>query len=324
LASINQIMDGADESVGNDDWAGVGEPFSETLRSLSSLLSHSTVGVALYDKSLHCRALNGALARMNGVSVSGSIGKAMHQIFPKQAPLMEPAFQRAWATGNSISNVELKVQFPAKREVRRWLVNFYPIKDESRQVRLVATTFSEVTKRSSVESQLCRLTDQFRGDVLGEPSPFGEEFAEMSARTLELVRRSVALLKSSMSLRCYASETRMATGLVRLTLFLTGTRDQEPMLQPAWPQGECDAGASWHSDRVAPNEHELPGSCPSPRERQVLYLLADGKSNKEIGTVLDISTRTVESYRARIMLKLDLHSTAALVRYAVRNNIVEP
>jgi DNA-binding CsgD family transcriptional regulator len=52
--------------------------------------------------------------------------------------------------------------------------------------------------------------------------------------------------------------------------------------------------------------------------------LADGKSSKEIGSILDISTRTVECYRARIMLKLDLHSTAALVRYAVRNNIVEP
>jgi DNA-binding NarL/FixJ family response regulator len=51
--------------------------------------------------------------------------------------------------------------------------------------------------------------------------------------------------------------------------------------------------------------------------------LADGKSNKEIGIVLDISARTVECYRARIMLKLDLHSTAALVRYAIRNNIVD-
>jgi DNA-binding CsgD family transcriptional regulator len=52
-------------------------------------------------------------------------------------------------------------------------------------------------------------------------------------------------------------------------------------------------------------------------------LLSDGKSSKEIATILDISTRTVESYRARIMLKLDLHSTAALVRYAVRAKIIE-
>jgi DNA-binding NarL/FixJ family response regulator len=51
--------------------------------------------------------------------------------------------------------------------------------------------------------------------------------------------------------------------------------------------------------------------------------LADGKSNKEIGFLLEISTRTVECYRARIMTKLDLHSTAALVRYAIRHHIIE-
>lgn len=68
---------------------------------------------------------------------------------------------------------------------------------------------------------------------------------------------------------------------------------------------------------------EPTAECPSPRERQVLHLLADGKTNKEIGAVLDISKRTVESYRARIMTKLKLHSTAELVRYAVRNHIVE-
>jgi DNA-binding NarL/FixJ family response regulator len=73
----------------------------------------------------------------------------------------------------------------------------------------------------------------------------------------------------------------------------------------------------------ATNASELQNGSPSPRERQVLYLLSNGKSNKEIGLALDISTRTVEFYRARIMLKLDLHSTAALVRYAIRNNIVE-
>lgn len=71
------------------------------------------------------------------------------------------------------------------------------------------------------------------------------------------------------------------------------------------------------------NSSKLSACSPSPREREVLHFLADGKSNKEIGSILDISTRTVECYRARIMLKLDLHSTAALVRYAIRNKIVE-
>jgi DNA-binding NarL/FixJ family response regulator len=61
----------------------------------------------------------------------------------------------------------------------------------------------------------------------------------------------------------------------------------------------------------------------SPRERSVLQLLANGKSNKAVGAALGISIRTAESYRARLMKKVELHSLADLVRFAVRNKIVE-
>src|SRR5262245_52760536 len=60
------------------------------------------------------------------------------------------------------------------------------------------------------------------------------------------------------------------------------------------------------------------------REREVLQLLAEGRTNKEVGTVLHISTKTVETHRTRIMAKLDMHSMNELVRYAVRNQIIEP
>lgn len=60
----------------------------------------------------------------------------------------------------------------------------------------------------------------------------------------------------------------------------------------------------------------------TPREREVLQLLAEGKSNKEIAGVLGISVKTAETHRANIMLKLNMHSIADLVRYAVRNNII--
>jgi DNA-binding NarL/FixJ family response regulator len=60
------------------------------------------------------------------------------------------------------------------------------------------------------------------------------------------------------------------------------------------------------------------------REREIIQLLAEGKSNKEVASVLDISTRTVETHRAHIMHKLGLTSFGDLVRYAVRNNIVQP
>lgn len=60
------------------------------------------------------------------------------------------------------------------------------------------------------------------------------------------------------------------------------------------------------------------------REREVLQLVAEGRSNKEIGAALRITTKTAETHRARLMAKLGVHSVAELVRYAIRNKIVEP
>ncbi len=60
------------------------------------------------------------------------------------------------------------------------------------------------------------------------------------------------------------------------------------------------------------------------REREVIYLLAEGKSNKEVGGRLGISTRTAEGHRAEIMKKLRIGSLAELIRYAVRNSIIQP
>ncbi len=60
----------------------------------------------------------------------------------------------------------------------------------------------------------------------------------------------------------------------------------------------------------------------TPREREILQLLAEGKSNKEIASILGISVNTAEAHRANIMLKLDLHSLPELVLYAIRNNII--
>jgi DNA-binding NarL/FixJ family response regulator len=59
------------------------------------------------------------------------------------------------------------------------------------------------------------------------------------------------------------------------------------------------------------------------REREVLQLVAEGKSNKEIGAALNITTKTAETHRARVMAKLSLHSVADLVRYAIRNHVIE-
>ncbi|HXN72786.1 MAG TPA: response regulator transcription factor [Candidatus Acidoferrales bacterium] len=60
------------------------------------------------------------------------------------------------------------------------------------------------------------------------------------------------------------------------------------------------------------------------REREIVQLLAEGKSSKEVASSLNISVKTAETHRANIMRKLQLHTVSELVRYAVRNQIIEP
>jgi DNA-binding NarL/FixJ family response regulator len=62
----------------------------------------------------------------------------------------------------------------------------------------------------------------------------------------------------------------------------------------------------------------------SPREREVLRLIAGGKTTKEIAGVLGISVKTADSHRTRLMEKLDIHEVAGLTRYAIREGFVEP
>jgi DNA-binding NarL/FixJ family response regulator len=60
------------------------------------------------------------------------------------------------------------------------------------------------------------------------------------------------------------------------------------------------------------------------RERQIVQLIAEGNSNKAIARSLDISVKTVETHRSTAMRKLGMHSSAELVRYAVRNKLIQP
>jgi two-component system response regulator NreC len=72
------------------------------------------------------------------------------------------------------------------------------------------------------------------------------------------------------------------------------------------------------------NKSERPADPLTVRERQVLQLIAEGKSTKDTASVLGISVKTAESHRMRLMQKLNIHETASLVRYAVRRGLIQP
>ena len=81
--------------------------------------------------------------------------------------------------------------------------------------------------------------------------------------------------------------------------------------------------AGYLGQGASAGEEAAPRLPLSSREREVTQLLAEGKSNKEIAKVLHLSVKTVETHRAKIMLKLGLHSIGDLIRYAIRHNIAE-
>ena len=81
--------------------------------------------------------------------------------------------------------------------------------------------------------------------------------------------------------------------------------------RPAKEGGEEDTNRSKNGLRL------------TARQKQILQLLAEGKSSKEVAVALNISVKTAETHRANIMRRLDCHSVTELVRYAIRNHIIE-
>ncbi len=69
---------------------------------------------------------------------------------------------------------------------------------------------------------------------------------------------------------------------------------------------------------------DVPGAQLTPRQREVLQLVAEGLSSKEVARRLDVAVKTVESHRSQLMKLLDIHEVAGLVRYAVRAGLISP
>ena len=93
-----------------------------------------------------------------------------------------------------------------------------------------------------------------------------------------------------------------------------------PVVEPIPPGGHATSDARRPYSNASPDR--IPVAPLSPREQDVVRLVAEGRSNKEISSVLAISVRTVETYRARLMLKLGASSVAQLVHYAIRNRMI--
>jgi DNA-binding NarL/FixJ family response regulator len=103
---------------------------------------------------------------------------------------------------------------------------------------------------------------------------------------------------------------------VELELAIKALRRGETYLSPAVSKGVM-------SDYVQRLRGEAaPGEALTPRQREVLQLIAEGRTTKEIARRLDLSVKTVETHRTQLMKQLDLHDVAGLVRYAIRTGLI--
>jgi DNA-binding NarL/FixJ family response regulator len=109
----------------------------------------------------------------------------------------------------------------------------------------------------------------------------------------------------------YVVKTQAAADLVQA---IRAIRGNSIYLSPTISRAVVEA----YFDKATP-----PGDVLSSRERQVLQLVAEGKTTKEIAGVLGVSIKTADSHRARIMRKLDIHDTAGLVRFAIRRGLIQ-
>lgn len=105
------------------------------------------------------------------------------------------------------------------------------------------------------------------------------------------------------------------TDLIRA---ITDVADGRSFFSPAVAKVMLDDYVRHLADKGISDRYE----SLSEREREIFQLVAEGHSNKEIADLLSISSTTVETHRARILQKLDLHSTAEIVLYAVRRGVI--
>jgi PAS domain S-box-containing protein len=281
---------------------------------LSTLFTSPVVGVAVLDKQMRYRAVNGALAAMNGISATRHVGRKLRHVLGGAASKAEAATDQVLYGGEPVS-VDVTAKLPSRAGLGHWKVSFFPIRDPEGRVVQVAGVVLEITEKKNWERSLQHMIgnlDHIRGalktelqflGVMGGPS---EEHSILLTQTDELAKQCMA----------------EAHALYRLA-----RRDPSvdtPQLQclDAMDLGPLAGTSTSGIDKCGRNEAGDARRL-SPREHGILQLLADGKNNKEVGASLGISVRTVECYRARLMRKVEIHTLAHLVRFAVRNKIIE-
>jgi len=106
--------------------------------------NESGVGVAIFDEQLRYQALNSRLADINGVPLELHVGKHLREILGEVAFQVEPALKQVFDTGQPILSFETAGTLPSKPESKRWISNFFPVRDANGRVKQVGAIVVEL------------------------------------------------------------------------------------------------------------------------------------------------------------------------------------
>jgi DNA-binding CsgD family transcriptional regulator len=303
--------------------AATEDPFADLRVFISKPSRDSTVAAAVIDANFFCVGLNDAFSALRISLEKPCAGKPVGEVFAAYGDLIEKKLREVAQSGAPVFNVELPSGWIEASKGRQWVADLFPLRVDGHSTGLLGTAVSEGLSRKYLKRFFFDSTIKVERSHSKGKNLNGDDSSQALAQYFAVSWESARLLNASRSLRGYLSCLRVARKLHKGSL-----------------PGLIDSPKRFHSLSVLPASlgAELPPSqtnpadgngnrlspWPSSRELQVLQLLAQGKGNKEIGALLQLSTRTVESYRARLKLRLNLHSEAEMVRYAIRNHIIEP
>ena len=283
------------ESAGNDEL-------------VSPVVSALPVGLALLDRNLKYQSVNRALAQMNRIPVDEHKGASLKNVVGPATSLIEPMLVKVFETSKSLFNVSISSRLAKRQETGHWMATYLPIFDPRKNnVTAVAAVVFEVTESRKLQRGL--------NDVLSRLD-----------RTRQLICDEARVSHSA----CQAPHGSARDLILRH--LDTAISDAQGIAKTlgAFHPADCDAAIRIGADPQLPPAlggallPPVPGDELSRREQEVLQCLADGQNNKQVAAELNISVRTVETHRAHILGKLRLHSIGELIRYAIRNQLVQP
>jgi DNA-binding CsgD family transcriptional regulator len=225
--------------------------------------------------------------------------------------MVESLVRQVLETGKPIFNRDLTAKLPSREEVGHWIETYLPIRDLENRVTQVAAFVVELTGFKNFEVSL----NHILGNLLHVSAGLKTElqFFATSGRSSDgstgLLPRAIELIDDCIG---YAKSVSGLSHRYRSADVPGVQADNQDVYAAGVNKADATKKAGEHWRRML-----------SGREHEVLKLLADCKSNKEIAGEMNISVRTAETYRARVMMKLELPSIGHLVRFAVRNNIIK-